>query len=101
MKPIGFLFLILSVILILPNLALAQVTIRSMIDAAVNTTLYIASGVVVVLWIITGLLFLTAQGAPEKLKLAKTSLIASVAGTILVIIATSAIPLVKSMFNIT
>ncbi len=94
------LFLILLGVLVIPGFAFADVTIQGMVDAAVNTTLYIASGIVVILWIITGLLFLTAQGAPEKLGKAKLALIAAAAGTVLVIIATSAIPLVKSAFNI-
>lgn len=84
----------------MPSLASADVTIQSMVVAAVQTALFIASGVVVILWIVTGLLFLTAQGAPEKLKSAKTALIASVAGTILVIVATSALSIVGSAFRI-
>jgi len=108
------LFLILLGILILPSLALADITpdevaacgpgvisIACMVKAAVNTTLYIASGVVVILWIITGLLFLSAQGAPEKLGLAKKSLFSAVAGTALVIFAASALYLVGSAFGLT
>lgn len=94
------LFLILLGVLVLPSLASADVTITGMVDAAVKTALYIASGVVVILWIITGILFLTAQGAPEKLKSAKTALIAAVAGTILVIVAQGALSLVGSAFGI-
>lgn len=101
------LFLALLGTLILPGLALAQqqgqqqtVSIQSMIFAAEQTALFIASGVVVILWIITGLLFVTAQGAPEKLSTAKKALIASVAGTLLVIVAASAIALVGQAFGI-
>lgn len=93
------LFLILSGVLVLPSLASA-VTIQSMTDAAVQTTLYIASGVVVVLWVVTGILFLSAQGAPEKLNSAKKALFAAIAGTVLVIVASGAISLIKSAFNI-
>lgn len=76
------------------------VSIQGMVDAAVRTTFYIASGVVVILWIITGLWFLTAQGSPDKLTSAKKALIAAVAGTILVVVAASAINIVGSMFGI-
>ena len=76
------------------------ITVSGIVHAAEQTTLLIASGVVVILWVITGLLFLTAQGAPEKLKSARTALIASVAGTALVIIAGSAIALVSQAFNL-
>lgn len=92
-------YLILSSVLILPSLASA-ITIQEMTDAAVETTLWVASGIVVILWVVTGILFLSALGAPEKLKSAKTSLLAAVAGTILVIVAASAISLVGSAFGI-
>jgi len=85
---------------LLPKLASAAVTIRGMVDGAVQTTFYVASGIVVILWVMTGVIFLTAQGAPEKLSTGKKALIASVAGTVLVIIAGGAINLVKGMFNI-
>jgi hypothetical protein len=62
--------------------------------------LLIASGVVVILWVITGLLFLTAQGAPEKLGTAKKALFAAVAGTVLVIIASYAMDLVGKALGI-
>jgi len=94
--------LISSAVTALPGLVFAAdaVTIKTMVNAAVKTTLYIASGVVVILWIITGLLFLTAQGDPGKLGSAKTALFASVAGTLLVIVAASALSLVGSAFGI-
>lgn len=94
------LFLILLGVLILPGVISAQVTITSMVDAAENVALYVASGVVVILWITTGILFLTAQGAPEKLSSAKKALFAAVAGTILVIVAGSAIALISNAFNL-
>ena len=91
------LFLILSVILILPNLVFAEVTIKSMIESVVSKVVWpIAAGVAVTLWIITGILFLSAQGAPEKLKQAKTALFTAIAGTVLVILAYSAIELIKN-----
>ena len=97
------LFLTLLTVLILPSLASATdaaVTITSLTDAAVNTALFIAGGVIVILWVVTGLLFLSALGAPDKLTLAKKALIASVIGTLLVIIAVSATSMVRDAFNI-
>jgi len=104
------LFIILLLVLALPVLALAQsmtgdaggsgITVETIVHQAEKTALLIASGVVVILWIVTGLLFLQAQGAPDKLSAAKKSLIAAVAGTALVIIAGSAIALVSNMFGI-
>jgi hypothetical protein len=77
-----------------------MVTIQGMVSAAVQTTLYIASGVVVILWIITGLMFLTAQGAPDKVTQGRKALLAAVVGTLLVIVASSAVYLVGSAFGL-
>ena len=93
-------FLILLGVLILPGLASAQITVATIVHAAEQTTLLIASGIVVILWIITGILFLTALGAPEKLGTAKKALFAAVAGTVLVIIAGSAIALITDALKL-
>ena len=93
------LLLALLGVLVLPSIASA-ITIKSMVDAAVQTTLYIASGVIVILWIVTGMLFLTAQGDPTKLGSARKALFSAVAGTVLVIVAGGALGLVGSAFGI-
>ncbi len=99
-KSRGFLFLILLGVLVFPSLVFAQITIAGMVAGAVDTALLIASGVVVILWVMTGILFLQAQGAPEKLSLAKKALFAATAGTVLVIVAKFAIDLVGQAFRI-
>jgi hypothetical protein len=73
-----------------------ETSIPCIMESIINTALYIASGIVVILWVVTGILFLIAQGAPEKLGLARKSLFASIIGTVLVIIASSALSLVES-----
>jgi len=78
----------------------SSVTVGGIVHAAEKTALLIASGVVVILWVVTGLLFLMAQGAPDKLNAAKKALFAAVAGTVLVIVAGSAIALISNAFNI-
>ena len=78
----------------------SSVTVGDIVHAAEKTALLIASGVVVILWVVTGLLFLMAQGAPDKLNAAKKALFAAVAGTVLVIVAGSAIALISNAFNI-
>jgi uncharacterized membrane protein (DUF485 family) len=93
------LLLILLGVLVLPTVACAF-TLESMADAAVQTTLYVASAIVVILWVVTGILFLAAQGAPEKLSTAKKALLAAIAGTVLVIVAASAASLVGQAFGI-
>jgi len=83
------LFLILLAAVAVPVAASAQ-TITGMIanveSIVVSATLYI----VIILWIVTGILFLIAQGDPGKLNIAKTALFTSIAGTVIVILAESA-----------
>ena len=74
--------------IILPSLTFA-ITANDMADAAAVTALYVASGIVVVLWVLTGILFLMAQGEPATLNKAKLALMASVIGTVVLIIANS------------
>lgn len=50
----------------------------------------IGASVVIIGWIITGILYLTAAGSPEKTGVAKKSLVACVIGTVLIIIAATA-----------
>jgi len=94
------LFLALLGVLVLPTLA-AAATLQGMSDAAAQTALYVATGVVIVLWVLTGILFLTAQGEPATLNKAKMALLAAVIGTVVIIIAsTGADTFVKSIFGL-
>ena len=102
------LFLILFSVLLSPLIVLAQeggaaggcTLCATIIHSIENVALLVASGVVVVMWIVTGLLFLTASGAPEKLGAAKKGVIYSLIGTAVVIIAGSAIALVSQILGI-
>jgi len=89
----------LLAILTLPSISSAA-TIEGMVDGAVRTTFYIAGGVVVILWLVTGMIFLSAAGSPEKLGEGKKALFAAIAGTVLCIVAAGAVGLVSSMFNL-
>ncbi len=83
------LFLILLGVLVLPNMVLAQ-TITDMVANVARVVWVVATGIVIILWVTTGVLFLAAQGAPEKLTKAKTALFTSIGGTVIVILAYSA-----------
>jgi hypothetical protein len=93
------LFLILLGILALPCISYAQ-SISGMVDAAVGIAVDIIAGVVVIFWIITAILFLSAQGDPGKLKTARTALITSVAGTVIALIAQGAASFVGGALHI-
>ena len=89
------LFLLLLEILALPGIVYAQ-TITGMVANVVNVVWVVATGIVIILWVVTGVLFLAAQGAPEKLKQAKMALFSSIAGTVLVIVAYSARAIIQN-----
>lgn len=67
---------------------------------AMNTILYVASGLIVIMWVVTGILFLMASGSPEKLTSAKKALLWAVAGTVFIIIAKSAVSIVANSFGL-
>lgn len=60
----------------------------------------VGSWIVVIMWVVTGILFLTAQGDPGKLNAAKMGLFAAIGGTILIIISQGAVTFVKNSFRI-
>lgn len=96
MKKKLLLVLVLSmfVVLVAPNTVLAQlitpITITGLIANVARLVWLVATILVVIFWVITGVLFLSSQGSPERISTAKKSLFAAIAGTILVILAFSA-----------
>ncbi|MBI2050063.1 MAG: hypothetical protein HYT35_01230 [Candidatus Staskawiczbacteria bacterium] len=83
-------------LLVLPSFVFAQ-TIQFLICNVVNRVVWpIAIGIVVVLWIVTGALFLMSLGDPGKLGTAKNSLFASLGGTIIIILAGSIITIISN-----
>ena len=86
-------------LLALPSLASAQ-TLGTMAEAAMNAVVTAVGFIVVIMWIVTAVLFLLAQGDPAKLSAAKLALISSVAGTIIVIIANVATSFVAGIFGL-
>lgn len=79
-------------LLILPNIVLAEeegegATIVGMVANVTGIIVVVGTTLVIIFWIITGLMFLSAQGAPEKLTNAKRALYMAIAGTALVILA--------------
>ncbi len=92
--------ILLAGVLVLPSAVFAQ-TIAGMVTNIVNNVVWpFAIGAVVVLWIATGLMFLTAQGEPGKLTNAKGALIAAIAGTVIVVLSNVAIAVVRNALGI-
>lgn len=81
------LFLTISgVVLALPVLAFGQ-TLSGMASSVDTAVTAVAGSIVFIGWCITGILYLTSAGSPEKTGVAKKALIACVIGTVLVILA--------------
>jgi len=98
-------YLILLTLLLLPVLALAQggggsPTLGSMAAAIAHTVVEVGQWIVVIMWVVTGVLFLAAQGDPGKLGTAKMALFTSIGGTIIILIANGAVGFVSRSFGL-
>jgi hypothetical protein len=85
--------------LVLPVLASAQ-TIGSMAQAIAGQVIVVGTWIVVIMWVITGILFLSALGDPGKINTAKLALFSAVGGTILIILARGAQAFVANSFGL-
>ena len=94
----NLLTLILLSALLLPIVASAQ-SITTMVGNVAKVIIIVAGIIVVVLWVVTGVLFLAAQGAPEKLTKAKSALIGAIIGTVIVILAYTGTTIVNIFSN--
>lgn len=85
--------------LVLPVLVFGQ-TLGSMAQAIAGQVVIVGTWIVVIMWVVTGVLFLTAQGEPAKLSSAKLALFCAIGGTILIILANGAMDFVRSSFGL-
>ena len=74
-------------------------TIDSIIIGAVDTAWVIFAGLGVICFILAGIIFLTAQGAPEKLKTAKAAVLWGTAGILVGILGFSAVTLISNIMK--
>ena len=93
------LFLILLAIVALPVVAFADQACNT-INAVKTITEELGVAIVVIGWIITGVLYLTAGGAPDKLGLAKKALVACVIGTAVIVLSTIAYNFVQDALQL-
>lgn len=75
-------------------------TIGSMASSIAAQVVSVGGYIVIIMWVVTGILFLTAGGEPGKLNTAKTALFAAIGGTILIILANGAMAFVANSFGI-
>ncbi len=103
MKKIVSSLIVISMIA-LPVLAFAQpsVSISSLeqiINAIERFMWIVFGGIAVIMFVAAGILFLTAQGQPEKISAARSAFIWGVAGVIVGIVAYSIIAIVSSVIS--
>jgi hypothetical protein len=89
-------YTLLAVILVLPIAASAQVTIPGIVNNIASVIWNVAIVAVVIFWLITGVLFVTAMGDPGRVGTAKKALFAAVGGTVIVILAYSAMNIISN-----
>lgn len=80
----------------MPSVTFAQVTITGMVENVAKVVWTVGTVIVIILWVITGILFLASQGDPGKLKTAKTALFTSIAGTVIIILAFSVAGIIEN-----
>ena len=104
-------FAIFCVILVLPVAAFAQLQdyaegapridpdIKGLIGKITNLIGLVFGAIAVIAFVMAGIIFLTAQGAPDKITLAKQAVIWGVAGVVVGIVAFSVIAIVSSFLT--
>lgn len=74
-----------------------DISIEAVVESVKTATWIIFAAVAVICFVIAGILFLTAQGQPEKLKTARSAFIWGVAGVVVGIVAFSIISIVQGV----
>lgn len=80
--------------------AAAPAQVTTTLESVKDGFVAIGSGIVIIGWIVTGILYLTAAGG-SRMETAKKSLIACVIGTALIIISATAETFISGIFNLT
>jgi len=97
--------LVLLLCLTLPSTTLAQFTqpilgasLAGLFNAVLSFFWVIATVFAVVCFVISGIMFMTAMGDPNKVKVARNSVIFGAIGVAVAILAFSSVKIVESMF---
>lgn len=104
-KKIVFLILLIA-ITVAPLVSLAAANDKTLGFYATkvkSTAISIATPIVVIGWVVAGILYLTAAGAPDKINLAKGAVKACVIGTVLVVLAmgsTAIVDVIRNAFGL-
>lgn len=93
--------LVLLSILLMPVMVFAQprtnITSIDQLIAAIKRPLWTIFGLIVLIaFLVAGIMFLTAQGDPEKIKLARTAFLWGIVGIIVGILAFSIVAIIET-----
>jgi len=99
-------------ILLLPVMALAQMetnapggtgasigSLRQIVHSIENAMGMVFGGIAVIMFLVAGILFLTAGGTPEKVQAARSAFIWGIAGVVVGIVAFSIVAIVSSFIH--
>ncbi|MBI1866319.1 MAG: hypothetical protein HY005_03350 [Candidatus Staskawiczbacteria bacterium] len=89
-------FILFLLVSVLPVVASALTALDDILIKIQDMFITLGGTIVVIGWIITGILYLTAAGSPEKIGTAKKALVACVIGTAVIILATTAQSILES-----
>ncbi|MCX6724286.1 MAG: hypothetical protein NT155_03915 [Candidatus Staskawiczbacteria bacterium] len=94
------LFLVLLGVLVLPLAVSAQASQATTIAANIKSlAVTVGMAIVVIGWVIAGILYLTAAGAPDKLGVAKKAMVAAIVGTVLIVVAVGGYAVISGIVN--
>lgn len=99
MRKVLVILILLVGVLVLPSVVSAA-TVEGVAQKVADTAVKVGYAAVIIFWVVTGILFLSAAGSPEKLSTAKKALFMAIAGTAIIIIAVSAISFVGGALGI-
>lgn len=75
-------------------------TLSDVIDGLLNILWTVAVVVVIVVFILTGILFLTARGEPDKIKQARDAVVWGTVGTAVILISASILLIVRGLVGV-
>ena len=102
---------VLTALMVLPSLALAftpgnipsstsSLNINGLIDVVLNILWPIAVAFFIVMFVLAGFLFATAQGEPDKLGQARSAVIYGLVGVVVAVLAFSVVTIVRQQVSI-
>ncbi len=91
---------VLTLFLVLPLIANADIDVSNILTNIINVLWTIFDGIVVIVFIIAGIKYLTARGDPGKIQEANKAIIWGLVGVVVGVLANSAQGLIRKFLNL-